>query len=84
LESLEGNSCLCTGPCQGASEREKTAEENACVKRRWKRTVVSTEQIGDIQGITVLGKAQGGDRSRRMEQSTVPTGAARLKEIRTC
>ena len=54
------------------------------MKRRWQRTAVSTEQTGDIQGITVLGKAQGGDRQRRMEWSTVPTGAARLKEIRTC
>ena len=54
------------------------------MKRKWKRTVLSTEQTGDIQGITVLGKAQGGGRSRRMERSTVPTGAARLKKIRTC
>lgn len=49
------------------------------MKRKWKRTVVSTEQTGDIQGITVRQSPGEGTDQRRMEQSTVPTGAARLK-----
>lgn len=51
------------------------------MKRKWKRTVVSTEQTGDIQGITV--KAQEGTDQGEWSSQPVLTGAARLKKIRT-
>lgn len=64
--------------------REEYGGQSLCKEKGKKRKAMSTKEIGDTQDTAVLGKAKGGERSRRMEWPTLPTGTARSKEIRTC
>lgn len=52
--------------------------------REGKKKAMSIKRIRKSQDVIVLGKAEMGRESRRMETSTEQTGSERLNEIRTC